>query len=129
MALFFARCVMIHHAVYVSRTHQNSEPRSAEFCEIIRTMPIRQSRNTNLISMLFKHARNYGVSKTRMVHIRVPHNIKKIKLVPAALFHVRPRYGKKIVIHHTIPSSSSPSLSVFAKAASVFIYWILSKYT
>ena len=84
---------MVHHGIDIAGADEECKAGLAEAFEIFRTVPIRLGNDAHRVAVAFKHPADDGRAKARVIHIRIPDDIHKIKLFNVPFTQFRCAHG------------------------------------
>ena len=99
IADFLGSRFFTEHRIEVSRRNQNTQTRLAENLKRLDIVPIRLRNKAYTITAGFQHAPDQSRCKTGVIHIGIPVDIYKVKLIPAAFFHILTTCYQKFRTH------------------------------
>ena len=97
---------MIDHGIHIAGGYKESQPRLSEHPDALWISPVRLGDDAYPVSSRLQETAYDGMSKGRMVHVRITDHIGEIDLVSSSLFHISPAVGEKSVIHSLTPHFS-----------------------
>ncbi|CCY33792.1 uncharacterized protein BN729_02692 [Ruminococcus sp. CAG:60] len=80
--------VVVHHGIHVACADQKAKTGLPKHGDAFFFAPVRLRNDAHLVPPALQKTADNGASKGRMVHICISCHVDKIKLVPAALFHI-----------------------------------------
>ena len=99
IADFLGSRFFTEHRIEISRRNQNTQTRLAENLKRLDIVPIRLRNKAYTITAGFQHAPDQSRCKTGVIHIGIPVDIYKVKLIPAAFFHILTTCYQKFRTH------------------------------
>ena len=88
MADFLGRRELVEQRIHIARGNKEPQPRLSQAVEVLGGMPVWLGNDTNLIPMFLEETADDGRTEARVIDIGIPRDEDKVKLLPAAFFHV-----------------------------------------
>ena len=99
------RGIVVDHGVDVAGGDHEAVLGPAKARKVPRIVEVRLVEHAHAVAGILQHARDDGVSKGGMVHIRIPGHDDEIRLIPAAREHLLARHRQKLIGHFFLRST------------------------